>query len=435
MNLNISNINKGNLKIVDFYPEKVEYKYYDINKMNSLGVLEKEKEICDAIIKNKNKRNEDPEEWYYIKLSIDDKINFITSIIEFGVWDFEIYKTKIKEEYIWESKLLFFLEKDPNLKQKQKSLLKERINNRKKIIEEELTRNSDEEAVEEEQKIFIGKEEEKTEIVLKKDSSSEISVTQTISVNKNVEHYPEHVKSQYILENKNNNSSNYKVFFLVSNKTAINNSIEYSIQNKKEFINFKKVFQTNYEYKYTYYTISIFSFEIVSKYLNDKDKDKQTQKYKSKIILKYNKTNFEGTLFFKRDENNFIYDLFFGIHNGIFGQYKCPPESLNYISKLKKFIIFKEMLEKNDFKKDRKLYQDFIHDFEKNIISFKDGKKTFNFFIYLEIFISVYSEEKVKDILMMFKPNDSDVIFIGEDEEDKKKRKIFIYFKFFRKKS
>ena len=65
--------------------------------------------------------------------------------------DFEGYKKKIKSQYQWETKLLTFVDKDPNLNDAQKKILKERINKRKKIIEEELTKNPDEEAAAEEQ--------------------------------------------------------------------------------------------------------------------------------------------------------------------------------------------------------------------------------------------------------------------------------------------
>ena len=39
----------------DLYPEKTESKYHVPNKMNSLGVLQKEKELCDKIIAYKKK--------------------------------------------------------------------------------------------------------------------------------------------------------------------------------------------------------------------------------------------------------------------------------------------------------------------------------------------------------------------------------------------
>ena len=133
---------------VDLYPEKVEKKYHAVEKMVSLGVLAKEKDICDKILEYKKSRNEDFDTWELKKESIDDKIGMVTSTIQDGIWDFEMYKKKIKEQYAWESKLLLFLEKDPSLNEKQKNILKERINNRKLIIEDELKRNPEEEEAE-----------------------------------------------------------------------------------------------------------------------------------------------------------------------------------------------------------------------------------------------------------------------------------------------
>ena len=143
----------------DFYPEKTEAKYHNVQKMTSLGTLEKEKVICDTIIAYKKKIGEDYESWAFKKDSIDDRIQIITSTIQDGIWDFEMYKKKIQEQYKWESKLLQFVEKDPSLSEKQKKVLKERVNIRKKIIEEELTKNPEGEEDEEE-----GGEEPKEEI-------------------------------------------------------------------------------------------------------------------------------------------------------------------------------------------------------------------------------------------------------------------------------
>ena len=145
-----SNIQTQKGEIIDFFPEKAENKYHDVEKMVSLGVLEKEKEMCDKIMDRKKNKNEDYETWKIKKESIDVKTETITSKIENGILDFETYKNNIKEQYLWENKLLFFLEKDPNLNEQQKKVVKERIYNRKKVIEEELKANPEEEAKEEE---------------------------------------------------------------------------------------------------------------------------------------------------------------------------------------------------------------------------------------------------------------------------------------------
>ena len=122
----------------DIYPEKKENKYHDVQKMNSLTVLEKEKELCDIIIEYKKNRGEDYDTWEFKQHNIDDKILLITSNVQEGLWDFPAYQKKIKEQYQWEKKLLLFVEKDPTVNAKQKEIIKRRVNNRIKYIEEEL---------------------------------------------------------------------------------------------------------------------------------------------------------------------------------------------------------------------------------------------------------------------------------------------------------
>ena len=185
---------------VDLYPEKTEKKYHDVEKMVSLGVLEKENEICDKIIEYKKKKNLDYDTWDFKKESIKDKMDIVTSTIQDGIWDFETYKKKIKDQYAWESKLLVFVDKDPSLNNDQKNTLKGRVNDRKKIIEEELTRNPEEEAAAEE-------EEEKAQPqpqIQKKESNKPVNQTQTPSKTsqpstgaKGVDFYPEVVENKY----------------------------------------------------------------------------------------------------------------------------------------------------------------------------------------------------------------------------------------------
>ena len=135
----------------DLYPEKTESKYHVPNKMNSLGVLQKEKELCDKIIAYKKKNGMEFDAWEDKKESIQDQYDLIMGFIQNETWDFEVYKKKIKEQYAWEKKLLFFADKDPTLNAEQKNIIKTRVNDRLKIIEEELTKNPDEEAEKESQ--------------------------------------------------------------------------------------------------------------------------------------------------------------------------------------------------------------------------------------------------------------------------------------------
>ena len=165
----VENSNNQTKNDNDLYPEKVEKRYHEVNKMNSLGVLEKEKELCDKIISIKKKSGADYDIWEDKKDAIKDQNDLIMGYIQNQVWDFETYKKKIKEQYIWEKKLLQFVEMDKSLNLNQKNVIKERVNNRIKIIEDELTRNPDEEIEKEEKEKKEKKEKEKikrlTEII------------------------------------------------------------------------------------------------------------------------------------------------------------------------------------------------------------------------------------------------------------------------------
>ena len=135
----------------DLYPAKVENKYHVASKMNSLGTLQKEKELCDKIIAYKKKINAEFDVWENKKGSVQDQYDLIMGFIQNEAWDFEVYKKKIKEQYVWEKKLLQFSDMDKTLNADQRNTLKARVNDRLKIIEDELTKNPDEEAEKESQ--------------------------------------------------------------------------------------------------------------------------------------------------------------------------------------------------------------------------------------------------------------------------------------------
>ena len=129
----------------DIYPETAEDIYHNIGKFVSLGVLEKEKELCNEIIEYKKNKNINYKIWDTKKENIDTKVGSITSLIQEGTWNFDIYKGKIKEQNDWEEKLLQLAENDSSLNDAQKRKVKQRINERIKIIQNELNKNIDEE--------------------------------------------------------------------------------------------------------------------------------------------------------------------------------------------------------------------------------------------------------------------------------------------------
>jgi hypothetical protein len=203
----VTNVKQNEDKDDDIYPERVEKKYHVANKIKSLGCLEKEKELCDKIIEFKKKNGKDYETWEDKKDSIKEQNDLVMGFIQNQVWDFERYKKEIKDQYVWEKKLLQFADLDKSLNSEQKNVIKERVNNRIKIIEEELTRNPDEEAeAEDEEKqeneIKEGKEqneiiEKKEENIIREEKEKEKKEVEQTNKDKGVDLYPEKVENKY----------------------------------------------------------------------------------------------------------------------------------------------------------------------------------------------------------------------------------------------
>ena len=126
---------------IDLYPTTIEDIYHNIGKYTCLGALEKEKDVSDIIIEYKKQKNYDYNNFDKKKQDIDDKINSITSLVENGTWDLNMYKSKIKEQKDWEEKLLLLAENDNSLDNTQKKIVKARINTRIKLIDKELSQN------------------------------------------------------------------------------------------------------------------------------------------------------------------------------------------------------------------------------------------------------------------------------------------------------
>ena len=134
-----NNLNINNMELFNNY--EIEKKYFDVEKTVCLGILEKEKELCNKIIKYKNEKLEQCNEWEIKLNEINKKMESITSLVQNGTWDLNIYKQKLNEELKWEEENLLSIEMDINLNDEVKNLIKERINLRKKRIENEISRN------------------------------------------------------------------------------------------------------------------------------------------------------------------------------------------------------------------------------------------------------------------------------------------------------
>jgi len=149
----------------DFYPDLIEDKYHNFDKMNSLGVLEKEKLMCYKIIRYKKKINKDCFIWEKKKKDIDKRIKSISSLIENQTWTLTVYRSKIKEEYEGDNYLLTLVDNEYGLTKEQKEIIKDRINDRKSIIENELNQKVEEENnIEEPEKDLVELEKELSQI-------------------------------------------------------------------------------------------------------------------------------------------------------------------------------------------------------------------------------------------------------------------------------
>ena len=170
----------------DLYPEIIEKKYHNVEKMTCLGALEKEKGICDKIIEYKKKIGKDYDDWEMKKDSIDDKIGTINSFVEDGLWDLNRYKQELIKQFKLESKLLLFADKDPTLNDEQRKTLKDRLTERKNLIDKELKQNPEEEG-EEKPKEEKKKEEPKKEAPKKEIIETKKSLNPVFSVPKDKE--------------------------------------------------------------------------------------------------------------------------------------------------------------------------------------------------------------------------------------------------------
>ena len=143
-----------------------------------------------------------------------------------------------------------------------------------------------------------------------------------------------------------NKRRKYKVFFIASNLSSLDNEIKYSLSNANGMENLTQVLKINEEYNSKNFTIYVFSYEFIQGELSENDKDINSKKYKAKIIL--------------QNKNNFIYDFKL---NGINDWTKKipPPECIDY-SKNDQLKKFNEALKALKLKQEHHLYKDLIID-------------------------------------------------------------------------
>ena len=186
-----------------------------------------------------------------------------------------------------------------------------------------------------------------------------------------------------------------KVFFIISNQSSLDKTIEYSLSNINGMSNFNLILKKSQKYQKEDFTTNIFYFEITPKELKESDKDPQSNKYKAKIILKNNKTNFEGIILFKENKNNFIYDFKFNEDKNLI-EIISPPNYIKY-SKFEQLTLFNDVLRILKVKQNGELYKDLVID----SIYCIDGQQYFLDF-YLQVFKSCFTQKEVINLLMMF---------------------------------
>ena len=104
---------------------------------------------------------------------------------------------------------------------------------------------------------------------------------------------------------------NFKVFFIVSHETNLDNILEYSLGENQGMSNFHKNLTKNMNGdEGKKYTISVYSYDFIPKELSNDDKEKSLQKkYKAVIKLTNKDSIYEGLILFTEKRNNFIHML------------------------------------------------------------------------------------------------------------------------------
>ena len=191
----------------------------------------------------------------------------------------------------------------------------------------------------------------------------------------------------------------FKVFFISSNQSSLDDKLEYSI--KRGASNLQKVFSKKDKYKREDFSIYVFCFDIIKENLRDKDEQKKLYKAIIKLEKKeafYKKNNsFEGSIFFKETLNNFIYD--FKFEPGGFINKIDPPitKALNRTEKLK---LFSSALTALKIKQNHKPSIDLIMASQKFLIG---QKYTIDFF--LQIMKCCFTQKEVIKLLRTFNFN------------------------------
>lgn len=203
-------------------------------------------------------------------------------------------------------------------------------------------------------------------------------------------------------------NENKKIFFITTNQTSLDKLIEYEIPNKRGLINLKaghskSELSKEIKFKNETYTVHINSMEISQKDLKGKDQDIITKKYRTTLILKYNKCTFSTDISFRASKNNFIYDIKFNEYKGWAKTY-YPPSGKD-ISQLEQLKIYVKYLE-HIIKKQDEIFQDLLID-----------SQDLSFGIYLDFFLEILKNcYATKNVILFLRSFELENILLpGED--------------------
>jgi hypothetical protein len=194
----------------------------------------------------------------------------------------------------------------------------------------------------------------------------------------------------------NKNENRKRVFFITSNKTFVDNELEYSII-KRDGIDddHSIVFEISYKYKNREnFTIKIHSFSFIPTQLSKHHFfDKNT--YKTFVSLKENNLKeYKAEIYFQKDKNNFIYDLKFK-ENWLNFQ---PPIAINF-NKKEQLNLYGKFFEKYGITQDNELSTD--------LVLFTQKKYIFDQNFYLDLFLDLfklcYKTSSAQRLLFSFK--------------------------------
>ena len=167
----------------DKFPPYAEIAFHKQEKMSSMGVIEKEKEIMDEAIEYKKSRNEDHKPFEKKKMFLEVLTGKIQDLVEDGKMTIDQYKVTVKNQLNYEMSIVKFLENDFLKDEKNSKLLSkqayefscERLKQRIKILEEELTEEIEQE---DDENNTIQNDEPST--VEKKNEIKEIKIESTV---------------------------------------------------------------------------------------------------------------------------------------------------------------------------------------------------------------------------------------------------------------